>query len=203
MRKTLLLITCLFAFSVCAIAQAPGPAEQKLLDSLCVELEKIDLSKITTKQEATDAFMNSFLTKADMMIEVAAEKGVEQTDQEAMHKVGLGIGVNLMKAKCAPFIKLATLMAGKQLDRSNEVQSTVGTFKRIDTKGFNYIVIAEKGSEVSFLWLKRFPDSEKFMGKTALLAGKKIVVTWKEVEAYLPLAKGYYKVKEITGIQFL
>lgn len=205
MKKTLLLITCLFAFSVFVNAQTkPGPAEQKLIDALCEDLGKIDMSAIHNKQEATEAFMSSFASQSGLLMEVAQEHGVEVTDQPAMHKLGLGIGLNLMQQKCAPFIKLATLMAQNQVSEAESDQVIGGTFKRIDNKGFNYLVIADKkGSEVSFLWLRQFSGSEKFMNKTALLAGKKLVVTWQEIEVYLPLAKGYYKVKEITGVQFL
>jgi hypothetical protein len=42
------------------------------------------------------------------------------------------------------------------------------------------------------------------MGLAAVkLAGKKIDITWQEMEVYLPQAKGYYVVKEITGITVL
>ncbi|MEO6633843.1 MAG: hypothetical protein ABIN13_19020, partial [Mucilaginibacter sp.] len=58
-------------------------------------------------------------------------------------------------------------------------------------------------SEKSFLWLREFPGSDKFMNSPAQLKGKKLKVTWHEMEVYLPQAKGYYKVKEITAIDFL
>ena len=90
-----------------------------------------------------------------------------------------------------------------QSEKNNQgTGSTTGTFKRIDNKGFNYIVITENGNEKSFLWLTQFAGSEKFMDNTTSLTGKNLNVSWKEIEVYLPQAKGYYKVKEITGIDF-
>ncbi|MGZ3874908.1 MAG: hypothetical protein ACXVJD_18450, partial [Mucilaginibacter sp.] len=58
-------------------------------------------------------------------------------------------------------------------------------------------------SEKSFIWLRQFPGSEKFMNGPLTLAGKKLNISWQEIEVYLPQAKGYYKVKEITGITIL
>jgi hypothetical protein len=79
-----------------------------------------------------------------------------------------------------------------------------GVFKRIDSKGFNYFVITDQNkSEKSFLWLQEFPGSDKFFGDNTKFIGKKLKIEWKEIEVYLPQAKGYYKVKEITGISLL
>ncbi|GAA4330447.1 hypothetical protein GCM10023149_35640 [Mucilaginibacter gynuensis] len=201
--KKLLFILCLALLSASAsFAQTkPSATEQQLLDSLCSDLGKIDMTKLTTKPEATDAFMSCFLKHTDLLVIIAGEQGVEMTDQPALHKLGMSIGVNLMKQQCAPFIKLSSLMAAQS--KTATAQSTTGTFKRIDNKGFNYIVVTEGGSEKSFIWLKQFAGSEAFMGVTTKLAGKKLKITWQEIEVYLPQAKGYYKVKEITGIQIL
>ncbi|MEO6149245.1 MAG: hypothetical protein ABIN95_05855 [Mucilaginibacter sp.] len=175
------------------------------MDSLCIDLTKVDISKISNKKEATDVFMNSFLKYADMAMGVAEEHGVDVTDQSAMKKIGLGLGLNLLKQKCAPFLKLATLMAVDDNKATTEnPQLTRGSFKRIDTKGFNYIVISDNtGSEISFLWLRQFPGSESFINAGTNLTGKKLKISSQDIEVFLPQAKGYYKVKEITGIEIL
>ena len=203
MKKLLVvLFACVAYFNV--EAQTIGPIEQKMTDALCDGLNKIDESKINTSKEATDAFMNCFMEQSAMFVDVAAEKKINMEDQQAMHDLGVEIGKNLMKQKCEGFLKLSVKMAQK--DGSAEVVSaeTQGIFKRIDTKGFNYFVIKDNnGNEKSFLWLRQFPGSEKFTGNMAGYAGKKINIKWQEMEVYLPQAKGYYKVKEITGIELL
>ncbi|MFD0794335.1 hypothetical protein ACFQZX_11965 [Mucilaginibacter litoreus] len=147
--------------------------------------------------------MNCFENQADLLPDVAAERSVEMTDDEAMNKIGNDIGVALMKQKCTGFMTLAVKMAGKDNTKEERVRSTIGTFKRIENKGFNYIVLNSEGKEKSFLWFKQFSGSEAFMNSTVRLAGKKLKVTWQETEAYLPAAKGYYQVKEITAIEIL
>lgn len=94
------------------------------------------------------------------------------------------------------------MVQGENGDDDGEESSTTGTFKRIELKGFNYIIITDnKGSERSFLWLKRVPGSEKFMWGSVKFTGKKFKIKGQEIEVYLPAAKGYYKVKEIIGIE--
>ncbi|AYL94003.1 hypothetical protein [Mucilaginibacter celer] len=206
MKKNLILIITVFLLAGVKVnAQEIGPAQQRLLDSLCKSISKIDVSKIKTKKEANDAFMNCFESYADQLVEVAKEQNVDMTNQAAMHDVGINIGKNLMKQKCGSFMQLAMKMAKGSDEEGNVAQSVTGTFKRIDNRGFNYLVITDKaGSEKSFIWLRQFGGSEKFMGaEAAKLAGKKIEVTWKDMEVYLPQANGYYIVKEIISISFL
>jgi hypothetical protein len=207
MKKILYLSIIIFVAKIGSISAqtTPGPAQLKLLDSLCNGLGRINLSEIKTKKAASDAFMNCFTNYSDQLLDVAKEQNIEVTDQAGMHNLGIEIGKNLMKQKCAVFMKLAVKMAKDDDSEQPALQSVAGTFKRIDTKGFNYIVIADRnGAEKSYIWLRQFPGSEKFMGLAAAkLTGKKIDITWQEMEVYLPQAKGYYAVKEITGITVL
>ncbi|MVN92844.1 hypothetical protein [Mucilaginibacter aquatilis] len=205
--KTFSLAALLFlfaAFNVNAQTKTPGPVEQKLLDSLCIGLAKIDLTKISTKQEANDAFMECFTSYAFLLMDVAKERGVEFGDDAAMHQIGTDIGASLLKNKCTAFMKLATLMAGSDSKLNSGSGVTQGKLKRIDNKGFNYFVITDAaGKEQSFIWLRQFAGYEKFTGSPVTYAGKKLKIRWQEMEVYLPGAKGYYKVKEISQIEIL
>ena len=201
--KKLIILIALFASYSFAKAQKTemGPIEKQMTDSLCNCVIKIDLSKITNKQEAVAAYTDCVAKNVGLLSDLAEEMDVELEDKDAMRKVGIALAKNLMKQNCQGFIKLGTKMAGSNVE--DETKVSVGVFKRVDTKGFNYIVIGSEGSEKSFLWLKQFARSEQFIGPTAKLAGKKLKITWQEIEVYLPAAKGYYKVKEITAIDIL
>ena len=124
-------------------------------------------------------------------------------DTEAMHALGVDLAKNLLKSKCDGFIKLSVAMAKKGDSEAYEQVTNYdfGTFKRIDLKGFNYLIITDKnGNEKSYLWLRQFIGSEKLM-TPATLAGKRLKISSREIEVYVPAAKGYFKVKEITGIE--
>lgn len=203
MKKLLLLLLIIAGFNIADAQTTPGPAETKLTNALCDCITKLDKSKLTGAKEAKQAFMDCFSGQADLFPDVAAERHVEFTDHDAMKKIGADIGVNLLKQKCDGFMQLAVKMAEKDKE-APETQSTTGTFKRIDNKGFNYIVIADNtGSPKSFLWLREFAGSDKFIGLTGALLNKKLKISWQEIEVYLPAAKGYYKVKEITAVDVL
>ena len=206
MKKYLSLIITVFILG-CGIANAqtePGPAQQKLLDSICACMSKIDISKIKTAKEANDVFMQCFTAHVDLLADVAKEQNAEFTDDEAMNRIGTEIGKNLIKRNCSSFVKLAVIMGQKDGNEATAEQTTTGALKRIDNKGFNYIVLTDNtGNEKSFIWLRQFPGSENFMNGVAKYAGKKVNIKWQEIEVYLPQAKGYYKVKEILSIDIL
>jgi hypothetical protein len=204
MKRLLLLLLITACFTAANAQTKQGPAEIKMTNALCDCITKLDQSKLTSASLANNAFMECFTQQANFLPDVAAEKNVEFSDGEAMNKIGGDIGANLLRQKCAGFKELALKMAKKNDKETAETQSSTGTFKRIDTKGFNYIVIADNtGSLKSFLWLREFAGSDKFAGDKPPLLNKKLKVTWQEIEVYLPAAKGYYKVKEIVGVIFL
>jgi hypothetical protein len=204
MKKSIILFILLYAFIEKPFAQTKiGPVEQKMTNALCDGLNKIDMSTIHTNKEATDAFMNCFMEQSSLFVDLAAEKNISMDDQDAMHALGVEIGKNLLTQKCEGFLKLAVKMAPRK-DEEPPSSETSGAFKRIDNKGFNYFVITDNdGNDRTFLWLRQFPGSEKFTGSVAAYAGKKMNIKWQEIEVYLPTAKGYYKVKEIKGIEVL
>ena len=205
MKKNLLLFTIIFMImcgAVHAQMATPGPIEQQMTDSLCKSLARLDISKITTKEEAVKAYTECVMAHADLLPDLAAERKVDMTDHNAMRTVGIDLAKNLMKQKCDYFMKLSGLMAQKTADAEDNVTS--GVFRRVDQKGFNYIVITDNSkSEKSFIWLRQFPGSENFMNGVIKYVGKKVNIKWQELEVYLPLAKGYYKVKEILAVDIL
>jgi hypothetical protein len=205
--KKLLLVAAIFSFffqfAFAQTARVVGPVEKKVTDSICNALSRRDISKVTNKKEALALYTSCVMEHADLLQELAEESKVEFSDQSAMEKIGLNIATNLMKNNCANFIKLSAYFAEEKTNTDNLTSSTTGTLKRIDNKGFNYLVISENGAEKSFLWLRQFAGSEKLNNGVAAIAGKKVKISWQEIEVYLPVAKGYYKVKEITGLNFL
>lgn len=205
MKKLLLLIILPLLFTQQSFAQTEhvqGPMECKMTDSLCISVGKLDISKIKTQEEAVAAYTQCVGDHLDLLGDFAAERNVDMTDKVAMKKIGVDLAFNLYKMKCENFIKLSTLMAMKTVNNDeHQGDVTIGVFKRMENKGFNYVVITDaKGNEKSFLWLRQFQGSENFMNGIAKYVGKKLSIGWRELEVYLPQAKGYYKVKEIVSL---
>jgi hypothetical protein len=157
MKKIASLIGLITAFFLQSQAQTvKATARQRMTDTVCNCLSKVDLTKITNKEEAVAAITDCFAKRPDLIAQ-SSDQGYSE-----------------------------------------------GKFSRIDVKGFNYLILQDAaGSEKSFLWLRQFTGSEKFIDSTTSLTGKKIKVKFQELEVYLPQAKGYYKVKEITAVDIL
>lgn len=196
----LLLIITAFALTASAQTTPPSETQRTLTDSICNSVARLDMSKINTKQQAVQEYTGCIGQHLQLLQKLAEEKGYDMNNIEQMKTLGIEIAQNLMKQKCESFIKLSALLADKVAKNEISGGITTGIFKRFDVKGFNYIVLNENGSEKSFIWYKQFPGSEYLMKPVSALAGKKLTVKWIDVEVYLPAAKGYYKVKEITGI---
>jgi hypothetical protein len=206
MKKVILLILILSSLVKYASAQTErvvGPAEKRITDSICACVSRLDISKITTKNEAIAAYTDCVTQNADLLTPLADERKVDIGDQEQMRKIGIDIAMTLMKNKCAGFIKLSVMMAKNENSDAGSTGTTSGKLSRIDNKGFNYFAVTDAtNSEKSFIWLRQFPGSEKFTNGLGAYAGKRVTIKWDEIEVYLPAAKGYYKVKEIVELTF-
>jgi len=205
MKKITSLIALTFlAFAASAQTQQ-SPAMKKITDSICNCLSKTDMSKISTKEEATNLFLNCFTQSGSILIDLAQERHIDFSDEAAMNNLGEEIGKELLKENCPNFMQLSVKMAGgyDQVQKDNESTGTTsGVLKRIENKDFRYFVIKDASNrENSFIWLHYFSNSEKFMDNPAKFVEKKLKINWKETEVFLPQAKGYFKIKEITGIE--
>lgn len=203
MKKPLLFIL-LSVFCKTAISQADTATMKPLTDSICNCLSKKDLSKISNKVEANAVFTDCFTKHAAAMIDLAQKEKVDIADESAMHNLGIEIGKELFRRQCEAFVQISLKMAEK--DNGNAEAgatngSTNGKLKRIENKDFRYLFMEDANKrEYSFIWLHYFAGSEKFIENTDKYIGKKMKVKWKETEVFLPQGKGYFKIKEITGI---
>ena len=208
MKKILfILIAFSFLFVQKSFSQTErviGPIEKRMTDSLCSSISRLDLSKIRTQEEAVAAYTQCVEEHADLLNDLATERNADITDVTAMKRIGIDLAFDLYKMKCEKFTKLSTVMAMKTTNKDlSQSDVTIGTLKRIDQKGFNYIVIVDKdNNEKSYIWLRQFPGSEKFMDGVTVYVGKKVKITWTSIEVYLPQSKGYYSVKEIKNLDF-
>jgi hypothetical protein len=205
MKKTLLILINICCYYNAKAQATISPLEKALTDSICNCLVKVDIDKITNKQEATAAFTDCFARRTDLLMKLADEKHIEAGDNVGMRGLGLGIAKDLLNQNCVAFTRISVKMVQGESEQKDLTENFMtGTFKRIDLKGFNYIVLENNsGGETSFLWLEQFSGSEKFMNGPASLIGKKLKIKYNEREVYLPVAKGYYKVKEILAVDFL
>jgi hypothetical protein len=199
----------LFALSLAYIMVSPSfaqahLAEKQLSASICDCITHLDMDKIKSKSEASASFSDCFVKNTGLMSKVAAERRVDSTDVDVMRQIGVDIGKDLVNENCTAFTRLSLKIADAKEGADQPIGTVTGKLKRMIVSGFNYIIITDpSGAEQSFLWLRQFPGSENFMSGIDKYIGRDVKIDWQEIEAYLPQNKGYYKVKEITGITFL
>jgi hypothetical protein len=175
---------------------------QKTADTICKCMSKANLKDNATQQDLQDAFMTCFATAGmTYVLQLAEERKVEITDQKAMEGLGMEIGKELLKQNCQAFIKYSVITAKRDNEGEAAVQQTEGILSRVDNKDFRYLVVKDKsGREQSYIWLDYFDGSDDLTGdKIKNFIGKKVTISWKEREVYLPSAGNYFKIKQIAG----
>jgi len=177
------------------------------VDSVCKCLSRVDMNNLKDKSDAQVALTGCILNEnMGLLMQVAEKRGVSVSDKAAMEKVGQEMAMELMKQNCTAFVQMSLKMS-KGMVQDEEVvsvSSTSGTLTSVETKDFcKFIVSDSKGKKLSFYWLHYFKNSEKFTDQPSKYVGKKLKVFWQEIEVYVPSAKGYYKIKEITEIQVM
>ena len=205
MKKLYLVL--LIAFGGNMVMAQSDTTMNKFVDSVCGCLSRLDLKSVNTQRDAQLAISNCFLKdNMGMLMQLAEQRGTNITDQAAMEKIGQEVGLELVKRNCKPFIQLSMKLAGQgQIKQElTSENSTSGTLASIETKEFSKFILTESGGRRgTYYWLHHFKNSEKFIDQPTKLIGKKMRVSWQETEVYIPAAKGYFKINEITGIEML
>lgn len=83
---------------------------------------------------------------------------------------------------------------------------TVGTCGALRQPGAGLATLevqANKTETVAFTWLRQFDGAEELLRKLPELQGKRVRVSWEEVQVLQPDKRQYQKVREITGIEVL
>jgi hypothetical protein len=204
-----LLLSALIVFA-CLIAKAqtkPLTATEKAADVVCAKFNNVDISSKTSAEIMTmfqDALVHVF---ADNMQDLENEMGFDTMDGENGRKIGEEIGRKLL-LRCPKFIDISIKMAkekkGDPPTIEEEVSETSGTITKVISPDFTEVMVKDtQGRESTFYWLRYFKGSENFETAPVGNIGKKVKITWTEMECYLPKAHGYYKIKEIKSIDFL
>ncbi len=205
MKKQLLLIISIIVIKT-GFSQVDTVAMKPFADSVCNCLSKKDLSKINSKGEANAAISDCFTQYAVSMIELAQKQKINIEDDQAMHDFGVELGKELFRVKCQPFVQISMKLADdNNVNEAGSMNgSTSGKLKKIDNKDFRYFLLTDANNrEHSFIWLHYFTGSEAFIDNAEKWIGKPIKIKWKETEVFLPQSKGYYKIKEIIGIDVM
>lgn len=194
------------ALSMAALSSAQS---QDILDTMAKEvcscLEKKDFSKINDRQKmVTDAglcMIESYMLHEQ---EAGKELGVKEFNEETGRLLGQKIGLRMANICPDVVIKMGTVANKEMNENTGEAEEELvleGKISSIEEGDFIFYNLKEKsGKSHRLLWFQNFKGSDEFVKDPKKLVGKNVTLKVKEVECYIPKAKGYYSLKEIVEI---
>jgi hypothetical protein len=211
MKKILTLIAIITCFT--AKAQITKDSLLKVMTTeACEELNKKDLTKIDAKNLESE--MGMLLAPAMMshLEDIERIYGGGITDQDAMKKMGMDLGMKLA-TKCPKFMELSMqAMSGgnksmgaktKKLEASsNNVEASVsGTLVTVNAGDITTLSVSEsKGKTTKFYWLEYFENADDLKTNSKKYINKKVTVSYTEKSVYDFVRKNYKTIKVITSI---
>lgn len=128
----------------------------------------------------------------------AHEVDIDVSDEQAMTKFGEKVGMKM--APICPTV-FASFIGDEEPEEPSAIELS-GTVKSIETGEFLFLVFKESsGKEHKLLWLRYFPGSDDFKDEPKKLVGKKMTITYQEMECFFPKLKAYYNAKEILSLK--
>lgn len=197
-----------------AQAQDKGKDKDKVKQLLatstcaCVEQKQAARTAPLTKEGANQMLTQCMMAAAgkDLKAIQAAYGTNAFNDVEVMRQLGREVG-GLLLQHCQSFTVISLAMAGKDGSASSGAATTgqtVGTLGKLRGTAFGLLdVQVSKTENATFAWLHRFEQAADLLAQLPQLQGRKVRVSWQEVELLQPDTQQYQKLREITGIELL
>ena len=179
------------AEETCACIQASGLEEKnanlELLTSTCVQQAMLDHIGDITEAYRVD------LSNPETSREIGETIGKE---------VGIWLATNCRIYRRLYMQRVAAPPQSETL--THPLHSTEGSITGLRGEELAFVILVDEyGDELSFLWLEKFPDSEEYLGRIEDLKGKRVRITWREIQLYQVRTQNYRKTKEIRGLELL
>lgn len=198
MKKTILLV----AFATIPFISGAQDVVDTMAQEVCKCLEEKKLLTINDIQQlTTEAGVCIVESYSEHQEEVSAQLGISEFNDETGRTLGQKIGLKMMKY-CPDYLMKMGMVA-----KENTAKTTPATYVlngKIDAieqgEFISYKLKDQDGKIHKLLWYQHFKGSDDYIESPKKLVGKKVNVTVKDVECYIPKAKGYYSIKEIVEL---
>lgn len=167
---------------------------KEIAQKTCECIQKKDMSAATKKQIEVALGLCMFEVIQSLNIQV------DMADGEAMRKFGEKVGMQMAPLCPAIFTKL---MEETESDTASPAYETInGVIKSIEEKEFLFVTLKdETNKEVRLVWLRHVEGADDFLNDYKKLIGKKVSVTYQNLELFNAKAKGYFGYKELLTVQ--
>lgn len=194
-----LILLCCFA------ATAQTDLKKKIVDSTCACLS--ELPDIATKsQNDLQMAVGQCMMKKSLedFMALAQERNIEMTDQEAMQKLGMEIGMDLAKSDCKIMSTIMLKMAQENINATSEkVEGGLvkGTVQNVEVKDFVYVTVLSGAKSTQLVWSDFVNNGDTYAKNLLSLKSKALQFSYTEKEVYSTRSKSYITVKMITGLK--
>ena len=201
-------IVSLIIVMLCGFAVfAQTDLKKKIVDSTCACLnETPDISK--KSQEELQMLIGQCMMKKSLedFMALAQERNIEMTDMDGMQKLGMEIGVDLVKADCKVMNSIMMKMAENKIkapeDEAPAESLTIkGNVQNVETKDFVYVTVLSGAKSVQLVWSDYVTNGNDYAKNLVSLKNKSLQFFYADKEVYSIKAKAYVTVKMITGIK--
>lgn len=183
--------------------------KKKIVDSTCAcltELPDVDKKSQTELQVAIGQCMMK-KSMEDFMA-LAQERNIEMTDQEAMQKLGMEIGMDLAKSDCKVMEKIMLKMAQQSMGNSNDKTEGIkediivkGTVQNVEIKDFVFVTVLSGAKSLQLVWSDFVNNGDSYTKNLLALKSKALEFSYTEKEVYSIKTKSYITVKMITAVK--
>ncbi len=193
-----------FLFSGMSLLQGQT-SEQEILDQIagqgCDCISKLDLTGLS-QDERNMKFGFCLMEKLGSLDEAQLKAlNIDVADQASLQKFGEKVGMR-MATKCPDvMMKIAQMQSETQIKSVSEAS---GTVKSITGSELSYIQLDDGTGDVnSFLWLSQVDGADAFLANPQAMVGKKVKITFENMDIYSPKTKGYNNKNVITKIEVI
>ena len=206
------LSTALLLISTVCFGQTKQALNEKMASSTCNCLQqKLPAAdqKPLTKDQAKNTIIQCFAaTVGKDMNSVQKMYGVNaMNDKPLMAQLGRDMGALLLQ-NCPTFMTYSMIMAdtenANQTSDSTTTGQTTGQWAALSSTGIPTLSLTvDKTQHADFAWLHHFPQDGDLLTQLAQLKGRRVKVSWQEIEVLQVDTRQYRKLREIIGVELL
>ncbi|MGB1314992.1 MAG: hypothetical protein ACPG4Y_03175 [Chitinophagales bacterium] len=196
--KKLFILSFLFGFI--SLSAQTEKEYKEIAEETCECLD----TKVVTKDNITANLGTCMFESLGERPKLMAKMDI--TNQKVMRKFGEKIGTEMV------FIcpKVFTLLQDKSTTAEKKTNNVSDDLKSVEGKitGFEgteliFVLLEDNsGRTKKFLWLRSFENDSDLLNQGKAAIGKKVKISYKDVEIYNPSLEEYIKRKEIKAIFF-
>jgi hypothetical protein len=196
----------LFLFFV--FTAAPFVVAQDLLEKMaadaCACLERKNFAELPEEKLVMEAGLCILEFYGEHQQDVNEYFGIDEFNGETGRMIGQRLGLKMVNVCPDLVIRLGESQSPKGRSENNSTYSIEGKVTKIEEGDFiSYHIKDDGGKSYKVLWYKNFSGSDEWVGDPKKLVGKRARITVRDIECYIPKAKGYFSIKEIQEIKLI